>query len=214
MLEITFVRHGESEANTANVFSNTGYKHGLTDKGRVQVESLAERLKVSHPTIDGIYCSPLKRAVKTAVILGEKIGSKYEVDSRLIEFSVGELEGKSDSTSWSMFMDLWNEWFEKGNLDAALPGGESLTQIIERISKFVDYVKLVYLKIGNAKIIAVCHGGVLMGSLPFLVSDLDLNFRKAFQMNPTDYISVKVTESEIFTISNCCTLRKSGELVG
>lgn len=43
---IYFVRHGESEENILKVFSNRGLKHGLTEKGREQVESLAEKLKV------------------------------------------------------------------------------------------------------------------------------------------------------------------------
>jgi broad specificity phosphatase PhoE len=207
-LEIIFIRHGESEANVKNIFSNTGYKHGLTDRGIMQVESLVERLKNSYSSFDEIYCSPLRRAVETAGILGKNIGIKPEIDSRLIEFSVGELEGESDSKSWILFMNLWREWFENDNHDASLPGGESLSQIIHRLRKFLDYVILRPLDTSNMRIITVSHGGVLMSSLPFLVSNLNTDFRKLFQMNPTDYINVKITNSEILLISNRCTKRK------
>jgi broad specificity phosphatase PhoE len=44
-MRIYFVRHGESEANLLNVFSNTGVKHPLTARGLAQVEALAERLQ-------------------------------------------------------------------------------------------------------------------------------------------------------------------------
>ncbi len=60
----------------------------------------------------------------------------------------------------------------------------------------------------NARIITVSHGGTIMSSLPFLVSNLDSNFRKSFQMNTTDYISIETMESELITNSICCTLRK------
>ncbi len=89
----------------------------------MQVKSLAERLKRAYSCFDKIYCNPLKRAVETADILSNKLELNYEIDSRLVEFSVGKLEGKSDPTSWSMFMDLWKEWFEKENLNTSLPGG-------------------------------------------------------------------------------------------
>jgi len=95
-----------------NIFSNTGYKYGLTDKGIAQVKSLAKILKRNYPIIDKIYSSPLKRAVETAKILSSEIGVCYNIDSRLVEFSVGYLEGKKDSESWTDFMNLWKEWFE------------------------------------------------------------------------------------------------------
>ena len=41
---VYFVRHGESEANVLNVFSNRGTKHPLTSRGREQVEMLAGKL--------------------------------------------------------------------------------------------------------------------------------------------------------------------------
>ncbi|MHA2108053.1 MAG: histidine phosphatase family protein [Candidatus Hodarchaeales archaeon] len=203
-----FVRHGESEANVLNIFSNTGYKHGLTDRGTMQVKSLVKILELSYSNIDKIICSPLKRAVDTAKILEEKIGVKYEIDSRLIEFSVGDLEGKSDSKSWTKFMDLWNEWFENGNLEASLPGGESLSQISKRIKNFLDDVKQRYSDNPNVEIIVVCHGGVIMSSFPFLVSNLSQKFRKFFQINTTDYISIEILESENIVNSIRCTLRK------
>jgi probable phosphoglycerate mutase len=174
----------------------------------MQVKSLVKILELSYSNIDKIICSPLKRAVDTAKILEEKIGVKYEIDSRLIEFSVGDLEGKSDSKSWTKFMDLWNEWFENGNLEASLPGGESLSQISKRIKNFLDDVKQRYSDNPNVEIIVVCHGGVIMSSFPFLVSNLSQKFRKFFQINTTDYISIEILESENIVNSIRCTLRK------
>jgi len=34
-MRLNFVRHGESQANLLEIFSNRGLKHGLTERGRV-----------------------------------------------------------------------------------------------------------------------------------------------------------------------------------
>ena len=44
-MRIYFARHGESEANILQEFSNRGRKHGLTEKGKRQAERLADNLK-------------------------------------------------------------------------------------------------------------------------------------------------------------------------
>jgi probable phosphoglycerate mutase len=191
-----------------NIFSNTEYKHGLTDRGRIQVKSLAEILKRNYYNIHKVYCSPLKRAVETANILGEEIGVSYEIDSRLIEFNVGELEGKSDSKSWTKFMRLWDQWFDNENYNASLSGGESLTQILKRISNFLEDMRLKYSDHPNIVLSVITHGGVIMSSFPFLVTNLSSKFRKSFQINTTDYISVEVLESEFVVRTIRCTLRK------
>ena len=44
MLRFFFVRHAQSEANVLGIFSNIGWKHPLTDLGRMQAKGLAEYL--------------------------------------------------------------------------------------------------------------------------------------------------------------------------
>ncbi len=207
-MEIIFVRHGESQANIEKVFSNTGFKHGLTDRGRRQVHSLAKRLKNLYLEFDKIYASPLKRAVQSAEILSTYFGIIPEIDSRLIEFSVGELEDKTDSTSWSQFMDLWVEWFDHNNMDASLPQGESLSQIITRIEDFLKNLRMSYEDFPKGRNIVVTHGGVIMSSFPHLLSNLSFRFRKNFYLDTTDFINVEMRGSNIYVKTIYCTLRK------
>ena len=47
-LRIHFARHGESQANLIREISNRGLVHGLTRKGRLQAQALAEVLR-GHP---------------------------------------------------------------------------------------------------------------------------------------------------------------------
>lgn len=46
-VKLYFVRHSESEANSLREVSNRGLKHGLTDRGRQEAETLASRRDVS-----------------------------------------------------------------------------------------------------------------------------------------------------------------------
>ncbi|WP_221439940.1 phosphoglycerate mutase family protein [Spirochaeta isovalerica] len=46
-MRIVFIRHGESEANTQKIISNTGYTHGLTENGYAQATNLVKKLKIN-----------------------------------------------------------------------------------------------------------------------------------------------------------------------
>ena len=70
-MKLYFVRHGESEANVLQVISNRGWMHPLTEKGRQQANTLAEKLRGAG--ITKIYTSPLRRAVETAEILSRSL---------------------------------------------------------------------------------------------------------------------------------------------
>jgi broad specificity phosphatase PhoE len=171
-MKFLFVRHGESIANIENVFSNTGYKHGLTGKGRHQAENLSEVISANYPKIDAIYCSPLQRAVETAEILKNKIHAPVVIDKRLIEFFTGELEGKTDAESWNLFNTVWNEWILNKNYSATIPSGESFFHIIERMQDFIARMDEKYRR--NEIIVCVSHGGVLRTAIPYLVGDTEL----------------------------------------
>jgi probable phosphoglycerate mutase len=103
-MRLYFVRHGESEANLLNEFSNRGLKHGLTEKGQQQAYALAQRLHAV-PVV-AIFSSPLLRARQTAEILAHELGVAYQVADALREFDCGILEGKSDPASWQAYGQL------------------------------------------------------------------------------------------------------------
>ncbi len=169
---VYFLRHGESEANVVNVFSNKGFKHGLTSKGVRQTEELCDKLK--EVSFEMIFASPLKRAVETAEILSEKSGAGYFIDERLVEFDVGILEGKSDEKSWNEFKKLWNIWFSSDDHDAKTEDGESLKQIILRFSDFMcDRIQA---SKTDKNYLVISHGGVLSCALPFFLKGLNIDF--------------------------------------
>ena len=133
-----FVRHGESVANVEKIVSNRGFRHPLTDKGKQQVHDLADALQ--NVEISHIYTSSLQRAVQTAEILGKPRQLEYEINDALCEGDCGILEGRGDSETWQMIIGLESEWFEKGNFDARIDGGESFNDIANRFVSFVQQV--------------------------------------------------------------------------
>jgi len=76
------VRHGETKANENDLDAGS-LDFPLTKKGRKEAAFIAKSLKPIH--IDGIYCSPVRRAVQTAKILGRPHRLKPVLLNDLIE---------------------------------------------------------------------------------------------------------------------------------
>ena len=94
MKHLYFVRHGQSEANAAGVWSGES-NPALTKLGREQAEAAGQAAKALD--IDLIVCSPFDRCVDTARIIADAIGLSPEhiIRNKLfIERGLGELEGR------------------------------------------------------------------------------------------------------------------------
>ena len=88
-MQLYFVRHGESEANVRQVFSNSDRDtaFGLTDVGRAQVEDLAGRL--AGVPFAAFYCSPVLRARQSADIVSARLGIDYVVTPAIASLPPG-----------------------------------------------------------------------------------------------------------------------------
>jgi probable phosphoglycerate mutase len=96
MAKIYIIRHGESESNLRSVFAGQ-HNSPLTKLGRKQALSAASKIDKAP---DKIISSNLARSLDTAVIVAKELGfdpGKIETDTRLSEFNVGILLGKSKS---------------------------------------------------------------------------------------------------------------------
>lgn len=95
---IYLVRHGESQANVDVVFAGHHSDSPLTKKGGEQAHAEGERILREEIVIDRIITSGAERAVHTAEIIASVIGmdpTEIKHDSRLAEYDLGELDGKS-----------------------------------------------------------------------------------------------------------------------
>ncbi len=87
---IYLVRHGATDLIAEDRFAGSS-DVPLSDAGRRQVASLAERLRGED--LDTIYASPLQRTVETARILGVPHGLEPIAEPGLREIDYGHWEG-------------------------------------------------------------------------------------------------------------------------
>jgi probable phosphoglycerate mutase len=170
-MRLYFIRHGESEANVLQEISNRGFKHGLTEKGKAQVFSLAQKLRAT-PFIK-LYTSPLLRAIQTAEILSNELSLPYETTGALCEFDCGIIEGKSDPTSWKIHLQTREAWFLRKKWEQRIDGGESFLDISKRFLPWIE--KLVW-KYGTTEknLLLVGHGGLFQCMLPLIFTNVAL----------------------------------------
>lgn len=127
---ILLVRHGESEGNTAAVF--TGHRgYPLTPIGHTQAEVTAQYIKQNY-SIDAVYSSDLPRAFQTA----EHIALQYELpivtDASLRELYAGQWENKHFSDLPLQYPEDFAVW-KNDTLHSRCTGGESVLELLERV---------------------------------------------------------------------------------
>jgi broad specificity phosphatase PhoE len=94
IMTVTFVRHGESEANAANVLDTAVPGPGLTELGEQQAGIVAGLLAARQH--DSIYASTMIRTQQTAKPLSDVTGTPVTVVDGLQEISGGVFEGGAE----------------------------------------------------------------------------------------------------------------------
>ena len=170
---IYLIRHGEVEDSNPRRY-NGHIDVPLSENGMEQIKRLAAFLSVEyldphrftsksktwgHETgreIKAIYCSGLRRAVKSAEIIAEPFGLEPVVVDGLKERSFGEWEGMTFNEVGEKWPDAFNAWADDP-LRFSPIGGESTLETRDRIipvfNKIVDDHK-------GEEIAVVSHGGV------------------------------------------------------
>jgi broad specificity phosphatase PhoE len=168
MLQLYFVRHGESVANVLQVFSNREDRsHGLTDAGRAQAKDVAERL--TGVPFAAFYCSPVLRARQSAEILSARLGIEYVITDALAEYDTGELEGTTGAASWERYYALRDAWFRDKEWSARIEGGESFDDIRARFLPFIDGLLE---SPPPGPVLLLGHGGTFHCMLPLILSNV------------------------------------------
>ena len=154
MTEFIFIRHGETDWNRQQRFQGQ-IDVPLNAAGRGQAERLAARL-ASSPA-DALFASDLQRAQQTAQALAQAWNLRTNSVPALREQSFGILEGLEVAAVPSLHPELWEQWLTH-QADFALPGGESLRQVHDRV---LDAVRQMAESHPGRRLAVVTHGGVL-----------------------------------------------------
>jgi 2,3-bisphosphoglycerate-dependent phosphoglycerate mutase len=158
---LVLVRHGQSEWNLKNLF--TGWRDvDLTELGRAEAKTGAEKLKARGVKFDIAFTSALKRAQKTNDIILETLGQsdlKTIRDQALNERDYGDLSGlnKDDARAkWGEEqVHIWRRSY-----DIQPPGGESLKDTGARVWPYYMHVMQPHVLRGETVLVAA-HGNSL-----------------------------------------------------
>lgn len=172
-MKVIFARHGESEANVARIISNRDLPHKLTALGRRQALQLAHDLR--DEGITALYCSPIPRARETAVLIGEQLHLTPIVMDGLREPDRGFVEGRGDDEAWRIHDEIAGRWYQEGDLDARIEGGESFNEIRRRFTAFVDGLIATHGNTDEA-VLCIAHGSVLLMMLPLVLPNVPPDF--------------------------------------
>lgn len=134
MTEIILVRHGQTDWNLTEIFRGR-IDIQLNNTGIKQAELLSGYL--SSVKIDAIYSSPLKRALKTAEVIGNNHKLKMEISPGLIDLDYGKWEGMSHQDVQDKYKELYAQWIDHPE-QVKMPNGESLDDVRKRA---MDVVK-------------------------------------------------------------------------
>jgi len=167
MNKLILLRHGQSQWNLENRF--TGWKNvPLTEKGEAEAKKAGELIKKHNISIDRVFSSVLERANRTAEIAIKKAelnnlleNNKIIMTSseKLNERDYGDLVGLNKQETADKFgKDQVHIW--RRSYDTPPPNGESLKDVVERVSPyFKENIKLLIDKSEN--ILIAAHGNSL-----------------------------------------------------
>ena len=167
MNNLILLRHGQSQWNLENRF--TGWEDvSLTEKGIGEARTAGKLMQKNNIQIDKIFSSTLKRANHTAELAIREMNLKHlwnkenlniTKDNNLNERDYGDLVGLNKQETADKFgKDQVHIW--RRSYDTPPPNGESLKDVVDRVSPyFEEYIKPA-LNLGENILIAA-HGNSL-----------------------------------------------------
>ncbi|MDQ2741480.1 MAG: histidine phosphatase family protein [Chloroflexota bacterium] len=133
---VLLIRHPESAWNRAGIYQGRR-DTPLSSLGRRQAELVTARL--SRERLNGIVCSPLRRARSLAQSIGHRQGIEPRVDDRLTEIAHGTWEGLHRHEVQRRFPDQYLCWLERPH-EVVFQGGESLADVHQRSLAAIEEV--------------------------------------------------------------------------
>jgi ribonuclease H / adenosylcobalamin/alpha-ribazole phosphatase len=125
------IRHGEHDWLKRGIAGRLSAVH-LNANGREQAAELAVRLKGTK--FDGVFSSPMERAVETAEPLVKETGIELQIAPAITELDFGEWNGR---TFEELSVDeRWAKWNHERTM-YRMPGGELMSEVQGRVVGFL-----------------------------------------------------------------------------
>ena len=213
MVIVLWLRHGESYVNLTKEFSCKLVDKPLTPKGQDQAQQTALFLKKEG--ITKIYCSPLKRALETAQIVGEILHLNVQILEEFREVNVGVLERSPPTAeAWDRYFMVPDAW-KVGNYERRFEGGENFLELRDRMLKGFSTIANANANLdGNGKILVVGHGGNFMYVLASLCKNISSDYISDKHMPNCAITTLDLTMTDTGITSNLIKFADTSHIHG
>jgi broad specificity phosphatase PhoE len=204
MLRLLLLRHGQTLWNKELRY-NGDTDTELTTLGRRQAAALAARLHTRH--VDAVIASDLQRALSTAEPIAGACRCTVRPDVRWREVRFGEAEGLRWRDVVERFPRAAQGWAEN-RPEAAMPGGESLLDVMARVQPALDELAAEF---DNRTVAIVSHGGPLRVALCcLLTADITQQWRYNIAPCTLSEVAVYGSGGVLNLLNDACHLRARG----
>ena len=166
-LRLVLARHGQTTANAEGILDTRLPGHPLTEEGHRQAAELADRL-AGEPVV-AVYASRALRAQQTAKPIAALHGLAAQVLDGVHEVAIGHLEGRQQPEDHRRLHEVYRAW-HCGDLQAAPPGGESGSQVLDRYLPDVATIRATH---SGGTAVLVSHGAATRLAIVALASNVE-----------------------------------------
>ena len=170
VLRLVLARHGQTTANAEGILDTRLPGHPLTEEGHRQAAELADQL-AGEPVV-AVYASRALRAQQTARPIAARHGLTAQVLDGVHEVAIGTLEGRQQPEDHRRLHEMYRAW-HCGDLQAALPGGESGSQVLDRYLTDVATIRAAH---SGGTAVLVSHGAATRLAIVALASNVEGEF--------------------------------------
>jgi broad specificity phosphatase PhoE len=156
---LVLVRHGQSTSNVERRLDTKPPGAGLTPLGVAQARDFARGYR---RPLGMLLHSVALRAIETAAVIGDELDLRPREIDGIHEVQVGDLEMRNDDDAVERFNKVYERW-HLGELDAALPGGETGREVLARYVPVLVDLRMRYLDDDDWKgdIVVISHGAAI-----------------------------------------------------
>jgi broad specificity phosphatase PhoE len=156
---LVLLRHGQSRSNVERLLDTRPPGASLTPTGVAQARDFARGFD---RRAGMLVHSVAARAAETAAVIGEEWKLAAHLVEGIHEVQVGELEMRNDDEAVNVFNGVYERW-HLGELEVAMPGGETGAQVLDRYLPVLNELRMRYLDDDQwtGDIVVVSHGAAI-----------------------------------------------------
>lgn len=195
-MTVTFVRHGESEANASHTIDNSIPGAPLTPLGQTQAAAVAAALAAGGVAHDAIYASNMRRTTETAAPFAAATGLTPTVLPGFREINAGWFERSSDSGLGGIGYVLAPALWTLGARSVPVPGGGDGNAFDARMDAALKIVE----ESGAQNPVVFSHAATIMFWTMMNVDNPDLGLMLRHRLDNTGIVVVEGTAEEGWTL--------------